>query len=55
MSFSLIYPAIFVFLMMLIGVVMTIVEFNKSQKTEAELRKEEAAEKRRKSAQNPDH
>lgn len=41
MSFSLIYPAIFVFLMMLIGVVLTVVEFNKSQKTEAELTRKE--------------
>lgn len=45
MSFSLIYPAIFVFLMMLIGVVLTVVEFNKSQKTEAELRREERRKK----------
>lgn len=44
MTFSLIYPAIFVFLMMSIGVIMTVVEFNRSQKTEKEVEQEEKEE-----------
>lgn len=36
MTFDLIYPAIFVFLLMLVGVVLTAVEFNSLEKKQAE-------------------
>lgn len=36
MTFDLIYPAIFVFLLMIIGVVLTAIEFNQLEKDEAE-------------------
>lgn len=35
MTFDLIYPAIFVFLLMLVGVVLTAVEFNSLEKKQA--------------------
>ena len=36
MIFSLIYPAIIVFLLMVVGLVLTAVEFNKMKKVESE-------------------
>tara|TARA_R100001039_G_scaffold39105_1_gene43868 strand:- start:5155 stop:5310 length:156 start_codon:yes stop_codon:yes gene_type:complete len=48
MTFDLIYPAIFVFLLMIIGVVLTAIEFN-------QLEEEERQDKDRSESSNKNH
>lgn len=47
MTFDLIYPAIFVFLLMITGVVLTVIEFNHLEEEEADEKNGSGASKRK--------